>query len=141
MRCAHALLYGEWLPTNTQNNVHIPLPEVDPTNANRPKMHLEQSYTFAKTLCTAQRTNTYDSIVAYGGKFKYVTTWTHADKGEPFCLFAFDVYQLHKLGIAIKDFPRSVVGFYRSGTPQTATRSSNLEVNHSDDEIVYPILI
>ncbi len=141
IRCVHALLYGEWLPTTTPNDIHIPVPEKDPIS-NRPKMHLMQSYAFADALCNAQKSDSYDSIVAYGGKFKYVTTWSQFDDGgEPICLFAFDVYQLHKLGIVIDQFPKTIIGFYQRNPPPTATSISASKVHNTDAEILYPILI
>jgi hypothetical protein len=63
-RCAHALLYGEWISADTQNSIHVPLPEVDRDNANRPKKPLPQFVVFANALCSAQKTNTYDALIA-----------------------------------------------------------------------------
>jgi hypothetical protein len=141
VRCAHALLYGSFLPTATPNTIHIPLPEIDPATGNTPKMHQAVTYSFADTLCAAQKTATYDSVVAYNGAFKYICTWSNLDGGQPICLFTLDVYRLHKLGIHIKDFPRAVVGSYRCSTPLLATKCTLLKIDSTEEEILYPIII
>jgi hypothetical protein len=140
-QCAHALLYGEWLPKTTRHAFHIPVPEVDTERSNSPKPHRPQASMFAKELCTAQKTQTCDSIIAYGRQFKYVTTWVHADRGEPLCLFAMDIYRLHRLGISIDGFPKAVIGSYQHATPMNASRMTSLVVQNSEEEMLYPILI
>lgn len=141
VRCAHALLYGEWLPVKTSNTIHIPVPEVDAGNANKPKMHQAVMYSFADTLCTAQKTNTHDSIVAYNGRFRYVCTWSNLDSAAPICIFTMDIYKLNRIGISIKDFPQAVIGSYLCMRPASATKCSLLKIDNSDADILYPILI
>lgn len=140
IRCVHALLYGQYLPTPVMSSVHFPWPQADPSNGNRPFPHLMQTYQFAQQLCTAQRASTYDSLRAYNGQFRYVCTWTHSDQGIPMCLFAFDIYRLSRFAVRIADFPRAVIGFYSVPTPQGASRCSSLRLEHSDDEILYPLI-
>lgn len=140
LRCMHALLYGEHLPAATPNTIHIPIPEVDESNGNRPMPHLPQTYQFANELCTAQKTNTFDAVSAYNGKFRYVSTWHKADNGQPLCLFAFDIYRLSNFGVRIQGFPQAVIGSYLWQTPAGATRCSELRVDHPDHEILYPLL-
>ena len=36
IRCAHALLYGGYLPRETSNHIHYPIPEIDPKKGNEP---------------------------------------------------------------------------------------------------------
>ena len=140
IRCAHALMYGEFLPRNTGNHIHYPIPEVDRSNGNKPVMHEMQTYAFGNELCKAQKTNTYDSIVANNGQFRYVCTWSKLDDGQPICIFTFDIYRLSHFAVQIKDFPRAVIGFYMANTPISATKSSDLDIENSDEEILYPIL-
>lgn len=141
VRCAHALLYGDWLPDKTPNSIHIPVPEVDIASGNRPKRPLPQVRHFAKHLCTAQKAKTFDGIVAYAGRFKYVTTWVHADGGEPFCILTLDIYELHRLGMVIDGFPRAIIGSYQWPTPKGAARLTSLEAISTEAELLYPILI
>lgn len=140
IRCMHATLYGSFLPVDTFHDVHYPIPEVDTKNENKPVKHHMQTYQFANELCTAQRTNTFDEVCAYNGKFRYVCTWHKLDNGDPICLFAFDIYKLHNLAVKIEGYPRAAIGFYRAETPEKATKCSLLRVEHSDEEILYPLL-
>lgn len=140
IRCAHALLYGEFLPENTGNSVHYPIPEVDRSNGNKPVMPQMQIYAFANALCTAQKTKTHDLIFAYNQQFRYVCTWSATDDGQPICIFAFDIYRLSRFAVRIKDFPQAVIGFYFSSTPAAATRCSHLAIESADNELLYPIL-
>lgn len=140
IRCAHALLYGEYLPKETMHHVHYPIPEVDVSNGNRPTAHELQTYSFASELCTAQKTGTYDCIVANNRQFRYMCTWANLDNGSPICLFAFDIYRLSRLAIEIRDFPKAIIGFYARPTPKGATRCSALRLEHKDEEILYPLV-
>jgi hypothetical protein len=141
IRCAHSLLYGEYLPAQTINQIHYPIPEVDRSNGNRPVPHEMQTYQFANELCIAQKTKTHDSIAAYNHQFRYVCTWSHLDGGAPICIFAFDIYRLSRFAVGIQDFPKAVIGFYSAtSTPKTATKCSNIRIESTDEEILYPIL-
>lgn len=120
--------------------VHYPIPEVDTDNENKPVRHEMQTYQFANELCTAQRTGTYDAVYAYNGKFKYVCTWHKLDNGKSICLFAFDIYKLHDFAVKIDEYPKAVIGFYATEKPPDATACSLLRIEHSDDNILYPIL-
>lgn len=140
IRCAHALLYGDFLPANTGNHIHYPIPEVDASNGNKPVVHQMQTYAFANELCKAQKTKTHDFLFSNSQKFRYVCTWSKLDNGQPICIFAFDIYRLSHFAIQIKDFPQAVIGFYMTATPANGSKCSNLAVESSDDEILYPIL-
>lgn len=141
VRCIHALLYGEYLPAQTINHIHYPIPEVDQSNGNRPAMPKLQTFEFAKELCIAQKTKTHDLVLAYNRQFRYVCTWSKLDNGLPICIFAFDIYRLSCFAVEIQDFPKAVIGFYSVDTaPIGATKCSTLRVENTDDEILYPIL-
>jgi hypothetical protein len=140
MRCAHALLYGQYLPRETNHHIHYPIAELDNSNSNKPTMHQMQTYAFANELCTAQKTGTHDCLKAYNQQFRYVCTWTKLDNGSPICIFAFDIYRLSRFSVHLEDFPRAVIGFYACNAPLGAARCSGLQVNNADDEILYPIL-
>ncbi|THJ15091.1 MAG: hypothetical protein CAF42_015375 [Nitrospira sp. CG24B] len=141
IRCAHALLYGEYLPRETRYHIHYPIPEIDPTKGNEPFPNLLQTYSFANELCSAQKAETFDSLIAYNRKFRYVCTWSHLDNGDPICIFAFDIYRLANFAVKIEDFPRAVIGFYSVlQIPSAATRCTKLQVENSDEEVLYPIL-
>jgi hypothetical protein len=140
IRCMHAILYGSFLKTDTFHDVHYPIPEVDARNGNKPVRHHPQTYQFANELCTAQHTGTHDAVSAYNGKFRYVCTWHKLDNGQPICLFAFDIYRLHRFAVKIEDYPKAVIGFYVADKPAKATSGSLLRIEHSDEDILYPIL-
>jgi hypothetical protein len=141
IRCAHALLYGEYLPRETRNYIHYPIPEIDPSKGNEPFPNLLQTYSFANELCSAQKAKTYDSLFAYNGKFRYVCSWSHLDNGDPICIFAFDIYRLANCAVKIEDFPRTVIGFYSAlQIPARATKCTKLQVENTDEEVLYPIL-
>ena len=140
IRCMHALLYGEPLPTETRHHVHYPIPEVDTSNGNKPVRHYPKTYQFANELCTAQRTNTHDAVRAYNGKFKYVCTWHEMDDGTPICLFAFDIYRMAAFAVKIPGFPQATIGSYAASKPKDATACSRIRAEHPDEDILYPII-
>lgn len=140
VRCVHALLFGEYLPDETLNYIHYPIPEVDPTERNKPLPHLMQTYAFANELCSAQKARTFDSLIAYNRKFKYVSTWSHLDDGKSICIFAYDIYKLSNFAVKIQDFPLAVIGFYACPRPKNAIKVTNIKVENTDSEILYPIL-
>ena len=141
IRCANALLYDAFLPAQTIHHIHYPVPEVDPSTGNSPLLHEMQTYAFANELCIAQKTKTHDYIVAYNRQFRYVCTWSKLDNGLPICIFSFDIYRLSNFAVAIRDFPKAVIGFYSvPSPPASATRCSKIRVENTDDEILYPIL-
>ncbi len=139
--CAHALLYREYLSTQTKKHIHYPMPEVDRSNGNRFALPVNQTYAFANELCIAQKTKTYDSIVAYNRQFRYVCTWSQCDDGSPICIFSFDIYRLSRFTIEIPNFPKAIIGFYAvTTTPVMATKCGNIRIENTDNEILYPIL-
>ncbi|MEK6762867.1 MAG: hypothetical protein AABY96_09150 [Nitrospirota bacterium] len=141
IKCAHAVLYGEYLQAGTLHHIHYPIPEIDPTKGNEPFQNLLQTYSFADELCIAQKAGTFDSLIAYNRKFKYVCTWSQLDNGDPICIFAFDIYRLSGFAVKIKDFPSAVIGFYAaSKIPVGATICTKLRVESTNDELLYPIL-
>jgi hypothetical protein len=140
IRCMHALLYGEFLPSQTGNWLHVPIPEVNPKDGNRPVRPELQTYAMANALCTAQKARTSDRVKAYGGSFEYVCTWTKTDNGKPMCIFAFDIHRVARAAVQIEDFPRAFIGFYFAPSPKLGSRCSDVLVENTDEEILYPIL-
>jgi hypothetical protein len=140
-QCAHALMYETCLASNTGKNIHVPLPEVDPDNGNQMKVVHPIIHRAAEALCTAQKSNTHNSLIAYNGKFKFVSTWVQASNGTPICMFAFDIYRLAPLGWEVPGFPRCFVGYYLDAMPWDAVKCSTEEFTHIDGEVAYPILV
>jgi hypothetical protein len=140
-QCAHALMYGECLDEKVRRHVQVPLPEADPNNSNEMMPVKPIIQRAAETLCTAQKTNTHNSLVAYNGKFKFVSTWVQADDGTAICMFAFDIYRLAPLGWDVPGFPRCYVAYYLTPRPQGAAKCSDLQIVHTPAEVRYPILI
>src|SRR5882724_8450993 len=97
-QCAHALMYGTSLAANMRRHIHVPLPEVDTKNSNRMKQVPPIIHRAAEALCTSQKTSTHNSLVAYGGKFRFVSTWVQISDGTSLCMFAFDIYRMAPLG-------------------------------------------
>lgn len=141
VQCIHALLYGEYLPAQTINHIHYPIPEVDRSNSNRPAPQKAQTDAFARELCIAQKTMTHDSVVAYNRKFRYVCTWSQLDNGTPVCIFGFDIYHLSRFALELQDYTKAIVGAYRAAKiPDIASKCSDIPTAISQDEILYPIL-
>jgi hypothetical protein len=140
IRCMHAALYGEFLPKGHLIDIYCPFPYADTENGNRPVKPNEQTYHFANTLCTTQRVGAFDEVCAYNGKFRYVCAWDKFDNGEPICLFAFDIYRLHNFAVKIAGYPKAVIGYYKAEMPDKATRCSEVNIQHSDEDILYPLL-
>ena len=140
LRCAHALLYNEFLPKETVHTAHYPIPELDPQTPGHPHRHEMQTYELANSLCTAQRTGTYDSIVAYNRQFKYICTWSKLDDCTSICIFAIDIYRLSDLAVEIDGFPKAIIGAYCHSRPSNAALCSRLELENSDEDILYPII-
>ncbi len=140
MSCIHSLLYGGFLPQNTLHKIHYPWPELNPETG-EPHKHSMVTYEFSNKLCVAQKTQSYDSVIAYNKKFKYVCTWSKDDNGNDICIFAFDIYRLSKFAVKIQDFPEAIIGAYQLPRPQNATICSKLTVDNTDREILYPLII
>jgi hypothetical protein len=140
-QCAHALMYATSLPANMRRCIHVPLREVDTRNANQMKQVLPHVHRAAETLCTSQKTSTYNSLVVYGGKFRFVSTWVHISDGTSLCMFAFDIYRMAPLGWGVPGFPRCFVGYYLEVMPSNAVMCASEDIKHTDAEVTYPILI
>lgn len=139
MRCAHSLLYGEFIKQDTPHYIHYPWPKLN-HETGEPYCHDMQTYSFSNELCIAQKTGSYDSLIAYNKKFRYVCTWSKLDNCEDICIFAFDIYQLSQFAVKINDFPEAVIGFYKIPRPVNGSRCSQLRVENTDAEILYPII-
>ncbi len=104
--------------------MHIPLPEAD-TTTGRYIQPLDQAFVFGGAIRRALLTSSADTVTAYNGKFRYASVWSHLSNGEPFCIFAFDIYAFHYLSPPVENFPRVFVGSYVPKViPQTAAWES-----------------
>ena len=134
-------MYAASLPANLQRYIHVPLPEVDTKNANQMKPVLPIISRATEALCTSQKTGTHNSLVAYDGKFRFVSTWVRISNETSLCMFAFDIYRMAPLGWVVPGFPRCFVGYYPGALPSNAVMCASEEIKHTDAEVAYPILI
>jgi len=140
VRGMHALLYGLFLPGSIRETMHVPLPEAG-MSTGKYIQPLDQAFAFGGAIRRAILTNTADTVTAYSGKFRYACVWSHLSSGEPFCIFAFDIYAFHFLSPAIDNFPRVFTGCYvPSVIPSTAAWESKLGFDLTKHELLDPWL-
>ncbi|WP_162456106.1 hypothetical protein [Pseudoxanthomonas kalamensis] len=138
VRGMHSLLYKSYLPIETPNSIHVPIPAADRTTG-EPERPLDQAYAFSEAVSKALLTGSADRITAYNGHFRYACVWEHFDNGVPFCIFAFDIYAFHYLSPAVTNFPKCFVGMYRPAQiPTTASWASKVEFKLSRGELLDP---
>lgn len=138
VRGMHALLYKTYLPLETRNSIHVPLPaaNLETGESERP---LDQAFVFSGAIRKALLTGSADSIIAYGGNFRYACVWDRFNSGIPFCIFAFDIYMFHYLSPAVTNFPKCFVGMYiPSLIPATDSWASKVELNLARGELLDP---
>lgn len=138
VRGMHSLLYQNFLPQGIRETMHIPLPEADMATG-RFVQPLDQSFAFGAAIRRALLTNSADTVTAYNGKFRYACLWSRLSNGEPFCIFAFDIYEFHYLSPAVENFPRVFVGSYVPQViPSTAAWESSLKFDITKGEMLDP---
>ena len=138
VRGMHALLYRQFLPGGIRETMHVPLPEADIATG-RYIQPRDQAFAFAGTIRKAMLTSSADTVTAYNGMFRYACVWSHLSNGEPFCIFAFDIYAFHYLSPAVENFPRVFVGSYvPKKAPSTAAWESALKFEIAKGEMLDP---
>lgn len=119
--------------------MHIPLPEFDMTTG-RHIQPLDQAFAFGATIRKAILTDSADRLTAYNGKFSYACVWSHLSNGEPFCIFAFDIYTFHRLSPAVDNFPKAFIGSYVPDViPMTSAWESKLKFDICKREMLDPL--
>lgn len=111
MRAIHALLYKSYLPEQTRNQIHVPLPSADMRTGERHRP-LDQSYVFSGEVTKALLARSADTVTAYNGAFRYACVWNRLENGSALCMFAFDIYAFHVLAPPVVNFPKCFVGMY-----------------------------
>jgi len=138
VRGMHALLYRSYLPLQTRNSIHVPLPAAD-WETGEPQQPLDQAFAFSGAVRRALLTGSADCITAYNGNFRYACVWDHLDGGIPFCIFAFDIYAFHYLSPSVANFPRCFVGMYIPAlVPANASWASKVEFKLTRGELLDP---
>ena len=138
VRGIHALLYKSYLPLNTRNSIHVPLPAAD-RETGEPYQPLDQAFAFSGAVRKALLTGTADQVTAYNGHFRYACIWDRLDGGIPFCIFAFDIYSFHYLSPPLTNFPRCFVGMYiPTLVPANASWASKVEFKLARRELLDP---
>lgn len=138
VRGMHALLYKSYLPLQTRNSIHVPLPAAD-RETGEPEQPLDQAFVFSGAIRRALLTGSADCITAYNGSFRYACVWDHLSGGIPFCIFAFDIYAFHYLSPAVANFPKCFVGMYiPTLVPATASWASKVEFKLARGELLDP---
>jgi hypothetical protein len=148
LRAFHAALYGEYLPDNdgTVNGTKF---SFDPPF---PVGHLDEDHEinvdpirphhcyFVERIKQNRLAKRLDRIVCFNGKCVYECVWDTADRGEPICIFALNVYDWGALANT-DDFPRrGCVGAYPpvKGRPAGATTATPLTIPISNVEKLDP---
>jgi hypothetical protein len=140
VRGMHALLYKSYLPLQTRNSIHVPLPAADPKTG-QPQQPLDQAFVFSGAIRRALLTDSADFITAYNDNFRYACVWDHLEGGVPFCIFAFDIYAFHYLSPTVTNFPKCFVGMYIPATvPASASWASKVEFKVDRGELLDPWL-
>jgi hypothetical protein len=138
VRGMHALFYKSYLPLQTRNSIHIPLPAAN-LDTGEVEQPLDQAFVFSGAVRRARLTNSADQITAYNGNFRYACVWDHTDGGTPLCIFAFDIYGFHYLGPSVTNFPRCFVGMYVPAlVPADASWASKVHFSVSRSELLDP---
>ena len=125
IRGFHAALYREYLPNDSSvlHAVHLPFAVGEIRDSTvvllTPR---EQQYSFARELTRSRQARIFDQIVCYSGKCTYECVWTLSDAGQPFCVFALNIYEWHRWWPGQE--PQGCVGAYVSptGRPPGAAR-------------------
>lgn len=140
VRGFHAALYGEWLPSATENAFHPPLrgAELDgdsgqPTDEFQALLARDkgvgQHALFAGVLKQNRIADNTDKVVSQNGKCVYECVWSNLDNGRPICIFGLKIYEWQQFD-QLAGYPaRGCVGIYgpTAGRPEIATRATELE--------------
>lgn len=138
LRGMHALLYRSFLPGGIRETMHVPLPTAD-ISTGQYIQPLDQAFAFGLAIRKALLTGSADTLTAYNGDFRYACVWSHLNSGEPFCIFAFDIYAFHCLSPNVENFPRVFVGCYvPEDIPLTAAWESPLKFDIPKAEMLDP---
>ncbi len=130
VRGFHAALYGEFLPLDTNRNIHPPFPcgKMQTDGVTIEKIQ-DQQYHFVEIIKKNRLAHHIDNIMCNNGKCVYECVWVQMDNGSWICIFALNIYDWIKL--ADKHFSaRGCVGFYQPkvGCPTNGTKWTPLEI-------------
>jgi hypothetical protein len=142
IQCMHAILYKEWLPTNTNCDFLFPFPEIDSKGKLVSEEIYDVSLAMSKRIASSIQANTYDCITAYNNKFKYACCWSTFDSGNPVCVFAFDIMEMAKMAKPIGELPKAVIGSYAMKFPESDhSNATRLELSIKVNDLLYPLVV
>jgi len=140
VKCMHALLYKEWFPKGIQDQIMYPFAEANQQGKLISAEVSEISRSMSRRIASSVKADTFDCIIAYNNKFKYVCCWSTYDSGKPICLYAFDILNMSQMACPTAGLPRAVIGHYVMNPPKSDySRATNLEIPLSAEEIEYPL--
>ena len=130
LRAFHAALCRQFLPTNTRNEILLPLPSGTIDGGRRRTDEIRPTHPAYVTVIRKNRVaGKLDRIECHNGKCVYECVWERLDGGgAPICIFALQIYDWQNLGDA-SEARRSCVGSYgpAAGQPDGATRGTCLQ--------------
>jgi hypothetical protein len=140
VRCMHALLYKESFPEGVQGHIMYPFGEANQRGQLISTEMSAISLSMSRRIASSLKAATFDCVIAYNGKFKYVCCWSIYDSGKPICLYAFDVLNMAQMAYPMAGLPKTVVGHYVMNPPHSDySKATDLEIPLSVDEVEYPL--
>lgn len=112
IRGFHAALYQQPLSFQAKFAINPPFPVADLSNLNNIHPIKKQNLKFIELIKLNRLARSIDSVVCNNNKVRYECVWEKADNGQPFCIFALDLYNWKDLGDGKNFHARGCVGAY-----------------------------
>jgi len=139
VRCMRAILYKEWLPRGVEGHIMFPFAEANRQGEFVSAQQSKMSLAMARTIANSVKADTFDCVIAYNGKFKYVCCWSSYDSGMPICLWAFDILDMWQMAEPSPGLPKAVIGHYAVNLPEGShSKATTLEMPLTTREAEYP---
>lgn len=139
-QCMHAILYKECFPNGViEGGITYPFTEVSQSGELLSKKSFEDSLFIARKIAGSIKADTFDCIIAYNKKFKYVCCWAdHVER--PVCLYAFDIMNMAHMASSVTGLPKAVIGHYFMNPPTSEySKVANIEIPLSAADVEYPL--
>jgi hypothetical protein len=140
VRCMHAVLYKEWLPPGVaEGHIMFPFAEANRQGELVSAQQSKVSLAMARTIASSVKADTFDYVIAYNRKFKYVCCWSSDECGMPICLWAFDILNMSQMAEPFPGLPKAVIGHYAVSLPRGShSKATVLSMPLTTGEAEYP---
>jgi len=140
VQCMHAILYKEYFPNGVvRGEIIYPFAELSQEGEWISARNQKQALDIAQTLGASIKADTFDCIIAYNSKFKYVCCWSPYDDISV-CLYAFDIMNMSQMAAIPTGLPKVVVGNYRLKHPQSEySKATSIMIPLSVEQLEYPL--